>query len=82
MNKPTDWDPEQDLAVLLDGLTQELLGAPGYEFAPYTPETGDTSHDEADAMRRLIAAADAGFGVLPVSSFSAPGLRAFVTRNQ
>jgi hypothetical protein len=33
-------------------------------------------------MRRLVAAADADFAVLPVSGFITPGLRDFITRNQ
>ncbi len=74
----TDWNPERELAALLDGLTEELLTAADHEVAPYLSETGD---GEAEAMRRLVAAADAGF-VPPVSRFIAQGLRDFIARNQ
>ena len=63
----TDWNPEHDLAALLDALTEELLTAVDHEVAPYLSETGD---GEAEAMRRLVAAADAGF-VPPLSHFVA-----------
>jgi hypothetical protein len=84
MTEPTttDWDPQQDLAKLLDGLTDELLGAPDHEVTPYLSDAGDDLNDAAEAVRRLVAAADADFVVPPVSGFVAPGLRAFVTRNQ
>ena len=73
----TDWNPQYDLAALLDGLTEELLTAPDHEVAPYLSEAGD---GETEAMRRLVAVADAGF-VPPLSRFAAPGLRDFMTRN-
>ena len=74
----TDWNPEHDLATLLDGLTEELLTAADHEVASYLSETGD---GDMEAMRRLVAAADAGF-VPPLSHFVAQGLRDFITRNQ
>jgi hypothetical protein len=75
----TDWNPELDLAALLDGLTRELLLAPDHEVTPYLSETGD---DRAETVRQLIAAADGDFAVLPVSGFIAPGLRGVITRLQ
>lgn len=66
----TDWNPEHDLAALLDGLTEELLTAADHEVAPYLSETGD---GEADAMRRLVAAADAGFVCPPCRTLSHRG---------
>jgi hypothetical protein len=78
----TDRNPGTDLAALLDGLTEELLAAPAHEVAPYLDEAPEARRDGADAVRRLIAAADAGFAALPVSGFIAPGLRAYVARNQ
>jgi hypothetical protein len=75
----TDWNPERELAALLDGLAEELLTAADHEVAHYLSETGD---DAVEAMRRLVAAADAGFVVLPVSGFLTQGLRDFMTRNQ
>jgi hypothetical protein len=75
----TDWNPERELAALLDGLAEELLTAADHEISPYLSETGD---DAAEAMRRLVAAADADFVVLPVSGFITQGLRDFMTRNQ
>lgn len=76
----TDWNPEHDLAALLDALTAELLTAADHEVTPYLREPGDD--DGAQLVRRLIAAADADFAVLPVSRFTTPGLRAYMTRNQ
>jgi hypothetical protein len=78
----TDWDPEQDLAALLDGLTEELLAAANHEIAPYLDEAAEERGEGADAIRRLIGAADASLAALPVSGFVAPGLRAYVSRNQ
>jgi hypothetical protein len=75
----TDWNPEHELAALLDGLTEELLATADHEISPYLSETGD---DAVEAMRRLVAAADADFVVLPVSGFITQGLRDFITRNQ
>jgi hypothetical protein len=75
----TAWNPEHELAALLDGLTEELLTAADHEVTPYLSQTGD---DAVEAMRRLVAAADADFVVLPVSQFIAQGLRDFMTRNQ
>ena len=75
----TEWNPEHDLAALLDGLTEELLTAADHEVTPYLSETGD---DAVEAMRRLVAAADADFVVLPVCGFVTQGLRDFITRNQ
>jgi hypothetical protein len=75
----TDWNSERELAALLDGLTEELLTAADHEVAPYLSETGD---DAVEAMRRLVAAADADSVVLPVSGSVTQGLRDFMTRNQ
>ncbi len=77
----TSWDPEKDLTRLLDELTDELMAAPDHEVMPYSEEINGAHHDQADAVRRVIAAADGEFVVLPVSSFIAPGLRTLTTRN-
>ncbi len=71
-----NWQPEQKLAALLDGLTEELPGSFEHEVrvAP------GTSSEELEAMRHLVAAAD--IGVAPVSHPLASGLRSWFTRVQ
>jgi hypothetical protein len=48
-----DWNPEADLAALLDGLTEELLAAANHEIAPYLDEAAEERGEGADAIRRL-----------------------------
>lgn len=78
----TDWLPARDLEALLDALTDELLAAADHEVSSYVPGSAEERRDEAETVRRLIAAADAELAVPPASLFKAPGLRAYVTRNQ
>ena len=78
----TDWLPEQDLDALLDALTSELLAASEHEISAYVHHDADERQDEIESVRRMIAAADAEAALLPVSLFKAPGLRAYLARNQ
>ncbi len=78
----TNWDPEQELAALLDGLTEELLGAFDHEIIRSLDETDGDRQDKVDAVRRLVARAEGNVGVPPVSRFVAFGSRADVARNQ
>ena len=78
----TDWDAEQDLAALLDGLTAELLAVPEGDIAALLREAGEPVEASAQSMRRLVAAADAHRIAPHVSSALAAGLRAAMARNQ
>jgi hypothetical protein len=73
-----NWDPQQDLRVLLDALTQELLGAFDHEVLALAGEASDA----AEAVRRLLATAEAGCAAPPVPNLIGPGLRAHISRNQ
>jgi hypothetical protein len=74
----TDWNPEQDLSVLLDALTEELLAVADRDL---TAGIGKEQQDVVRDMRRLIAAADTDLVVPPASNFAGRTLRAFVARN-
>jgi hypothetical protein len=78
----TDWNAEQDLAALLDGLSAELLATPEHEIAALLRETGEPVEASAQSMRRLVAAADAHRIAPHVSSAPAAGLRAAMARSQ
>jgi hypothetical protein len=71
----TDWRPEEDLTGLLDALTEELFIVRDDEIAACTREMGEACGDVAQAMRRLVAAADAELMLPPVSNFAAAALR-------
>jgi hypothetical protein len=75
------WDPERDLAVLLDALTAELLTASDRQVALSVRETGGQPDMMVREMHRLMAAAEADVAVPPASGFTSPGLRAYVARN-
>jgi hypothetical protein len=78
----SDWDAQQDLAALLDGLEAELLAAPEHEIAARLREGGEAAEDTAQSMRRLVAAADAQCVAPHVSSARAAGLGTLVARQQ
>jgi len=78
----TDWNAEQDLAALLDGLTAELLAAPEHEIATWLREAGAHTEATAQPMRRLVAAADAQRIAPHVATARADGLRPLIARNQ
>ena len=80
-SRMTNWNPEQELAALLDSLTEELHRAFDHEISRYRGEPADQRQDKADAVRRIVAAAEAASGVLPVSPYIAPGLPRRATRN-
>ncbi len=80
-SRMTNWNPEQELAALLDSLTEELHRAFDHEISGYRGEPADQRQDNADAVRRIVAAAEAASGVLPVSPYIAPGLPHRAMRN-
>ncbi len=84
MTKPTmtDWDAEQDLAALLDGLTAELLAVPEGDIAAWLRAAGEPIDDTAQPMRRLVAAADANRIAPYLSIVVAAELRMTIARNQ
>jgi hypothetical protein len=84
MTKPTmtDWDAEQDLAALLDDLTAELLAVPDGDIAAWSHAAGEPVQDTAQAMRRLVAAADANRIAPYMSIVVAAELRVSIARNQ
>ena len=78
----TDWDAEQDLAALLDGLSAELLATPDSDIAAWLRAAGEPVEDTAQAMRRLVAAADANRIAPYMSIVVAAELRMSIARNQ
>ena len=78
----TDWNAEQDLAVLLDALTVELLATPEYDIAAWLRQAGEPVEATAESMRRLVAAVDAHRIAPHVWTALAAGLRASIARNQ
>jgi hypothetical protein len=78
----TDWDAEQDLAALLDGLTAELLATPTCDIAAWLSAAGEPVQDAVQPMRRLVEAADAGCIPPHASIAVAAGLRVSIARNQ
>jgi hypothetical protein len=80
--RPNGWNPEADLAALLDALTDDLLAAPARDVDALTAETGMPRDTVVREMRRLIAVAESDLIVPPAAEFSPPGLRAYIARNQ
>jgi hypothetical protein len=78
----TDWEPEQDLAILLDALTDELLAMPDREVAAWLRDVGEEAQDAVREVGRLVEAADGVLLVPPVSGYVGHCLRAHATRNQ
>jgi hypothetical protein len=78
----TDWDAEQDLAALLDGLTAELLATPEHDIAAWLSAAGEPVRDTAQPMRRLVEAADANRIAPYLSIVAAAELRVSIARNQ
>ena len=76
----TDWRPEEDLTGLLDALTDELFIVRDEEVAACLRDRGAAGRDIVEAMRRLIAAADAGPMLPPVSTLAAATVRAHSSR--
>jgi hypothetical protein len=78
----TDWNAEQDLEALLDGLTAELLAVPDHDLAAWLRETGKPLEATAQPMRRLVAAVDAHCVAPHVPTALADVARASIARNQ
>jgi hypothetical protein len=80
--RSNDWNPEADLATLLDALTDDLLAASARDVDSMARVTGVPPSTVAREVRRLIAVAEADLIVPPAAEFSTPGLRAYIVRNQ
>ena len=78
----TDWNAEQDLAALLDGLTAELLAVPDHDLAVWLNEPGAPVEVTAAPIRRLVAAVDAHCVAPHVATALVAGLRASIARSQ
>jgi len=78
----TDWNAEQDLEALLDGLTAELLAVPNHDLAAWLNQTGEPVEVTAAPIRRLVAAVDAHCVAPHVATALAAGLRASIARSQ
>jgi hypothetical protein len=76
------WNPEADLAALLDALTEDLLAASARDVDALARVTGIPPDTVARDVRRLIASAASDLIVPPAAEFSTPGLRAYIARNQ
>jgi hypothetical protein len=53
-----DWNPERELAALLDALSEELLAAPDRDVVGSLHGTGEDAQHAIATVRRLIAASD------------------------
>jgi hypothetical protein len=76
------WNPEADLAALLNALTEDLLGASARDVDALAGVSGVSPDTVAREVRRLIAVAESDLIVPPSPEFSTPGLRAYIARNQ
>lgn len=56
----TDWHPEQELSVLLDALTEEILAMSDRDVVAAPRSQREEAPQAAQEMRRLIAAAESG----------------------
>ncbi len=68
-----DWNPERELAALLNALAAELVAAPDYEVRALLGETGARGRGAIKTMRRLLAAADADVAVSPIADAPVDG---------
>ncbi len=76
------WSPEQDLAALLDAMSEELLAAPDREVRAALREAGEDPDEAARFMRRLLADADTRAVVPPAADLAARARRVMVARMQ
>jgi hypothetical protein len=56
----TEWHPEQELTVLLDALTDEILTMSDCDAALAPRSQKEEAKQAAQEMRRLVAAAETG----------------------
>jgi len=75
----TGWHPEQELAVLLDALTEEILTTPDRDIVAWPRDQIEEASDAAEEIRRLVAAAESGLMAPPTVEFIE---RAYIARNQ
>jgi hypothetical protein len=76
------WNPEADLAALLDALTEDVLAASARDVDALARVIGVPPDTVAREVRRLIAVAECDLIVPAATEFSTPGLRAYIARNQ
>ncbi len=76
------WNPEADLAALLDALTEDVLAASARDVDALARVIGVPPDTVARELRRLIAVAECDLIVPPAAEFSTPALRAYIARNQ
>jgi hypothetical protein len=76
------WNPEADLAALLDALTEDVLAASARDVDTLARLTGVPPDTVAREMRRLIAVAESDLIMPPAAGFSTPSLLAYIARNQ
>ena len=77
-----EWNPERDLAALLDALANELRLASDRDVATLLQEMGEGAQDAIKDMRRRVAAADAESILPPVSNVVGRRFSTHVARNQ
>lgn len=75
----TGWHPEQELAALLDALTEEILTMPDRDIAVWPRYQAQEAKDAAQEMRRLVAAAESCPIAPPAVEFIE---RAYIARHQ
>lgn len=61
----TDWHPEQELAALLDALTEEILTMSARDIAVGQLGRREEVREAAQEMRRLVAATESGLNPPP-----------------
>ena len=61
----TDWCPEQELIVLLDALTEEILAMSDRDIAAWPHGQREGVKEAAEEMRRLVVAAEPGLNAPP-----------------
>lgn len=77
----TIWNPEEDLTLLLDALTEEILSATDRDVAPCRADKEILAKDMIQEVRRMISAADADLFAPPLSHFVGRTVRTHITRN-
>jgi hypothetical protein len=77
-----EWQPDQDLAKLLDAGAAELLAATDREIADELRKAGAEGREVVEAVRALArAAADNDIGAPPATNFVAPKRRIDLARD-
>jgi hypothetical protein len=61
----TDWHPDEELSVLLDALTEEILSMSDHDMAVGMRDQRESVKEAAQEMRRSVAAAECGLNSPP-----------------